>query len=435
LRDEILAIGADPNRPEAAFRVRFRAMFLGRWIRFSSLYPTWVVRLLKPERITFQRDINLRYVIDGPEGKLLHYFEHYSFNKGISNWWMKHNTYSTVEAREAMKVIGAGRSTGSACSPPITSAAALRSRTSRIAFRSGPSGFTCTSCSSAAECSMGRRDGPTAACAAITNFSSPPRCMSSSVWKLANRPGRRAMAEEIRSYTSLNETGAGSLRESFQLLRKSLQSSKNMADEVAHVLAVCRDAEALVIQQTDRPIANLDVLELGPGQLPRQTAYFALKNRVTAIDLDVIPRSLGSYLQLLRQNGPKRLLKTLGRKLLGHDRRFRSELRRQLHINALPRATLLQMDATKMSFPVGSFDFAYSFDTFEHFPDPAAVLRELHRVLRPSGRVLTVLHPWTADTGCHDMRFISPAARVSLTGPTSVPRPGIKSNPSLISTA
>jgi glycosyltransferase involved in cell wall biosynthesis len=138
LRDEIVAIAADPSRPEAAFRVRFRAMFLGRWIRFSSLYPTWVVRLFKPERVSFQRDINLRYVIDGPEGKLLHHFEHYSFNKGISNWWMKHNTYSTVEAREAMKVIGAGKIDwlGLLSGNHVRRRAALKDLSYRIPFRS-----------------------------------------------------------------------------------------------------------------------------------------------------------------------------------------------------------------------------------------------------------------------------------------------------------
>jgi SAM-dependent methyltransferase len=216
------------------------------------------------------------------------------------------------------------------------------------------------------------------------------------------------MQTEIRSYTSLDDQKGGGLRESFQLLRKSFQSSRHLSDDVAHHLQVCRDAEALVISQTGAPLENLDVLELGPGQLPRQTAYFALKNRVTAIDLDVIPEGFSSYLQLLRQNGPKRLIKTLARKLLGYDRRFRAELRRQLHVDRLPRATILQMDATRTTFPDNSFDFTYSFDTFEHFPDPTAVLRELHRILRPAGRVLTVIHPWTCDTGSHDMRLYLP---------------------------
>jgi len=214
------------------------------------------------------------------------------------------------------------------------------------------------------------------------------------------------MPTEIRSYTSV--APRGSIREALQLFRKSLQSNRNMADEVAHVLKVCRDAEALVVEQTHAPIQNLDVLELGPGQLPRQTAYFGLKNRVTAIDLDVIPSGFSSYIQLLKENGPKRLIKTLGRKLLGHDRRFRAEMRRQLNVDRLPAASVLQMDATKTTFPDASFDFAYSFDTFEHFPDPAAVLIELHRILRTGGRMLTVLHPFTSDTGSHDMRLYLP---------------------------
>ena len=216
------------------------------------------------------------------------------------------------------------------------------------------------------------------------------------------------MQPEIRSYTSLQGPQSGRLRETIQLLRKSLQANRHMPEDVAHVLKVCRDAEALVVAQTGRPIENLDALELGPGQLPRQTAYFAQRNRVTAIDLDVIPTSFSSYFQLWRQNGFKRLAKTLGRKLLGHDRRFYAELRRQLNLEKLPSATLLRMDATKTTFPDATFDFAYSFDTFEHFPDPAAVLRELHRILRPAGRVLTVLHPWTSDTGSHDMRLYLP---------------------------
>lgn len=109
LRDEILAVTSDPGRAEVAYRVRFRLMFMGRWIKHSSLYPTWVVRLFRPEKLRFEREINLRYVLDGPEGRLRGYFEHHSFRKGLHAWYEKHNVYSTFEAREAMKVLGARR--------------------------------------------------------------------------------------------------------------------------------------------------------------------------------------------------------------------------------------------------------------------------------------------------------------------------------------
>ena len=105
LAREIQEIARDPSRPEVAYRVRFKVMFRGRWIKYSSLYPTWVVRLLRPDRVTFEREINLRYVLDGPEGFLRHHFEHYTFRRGLFHWFDKHNTYSTLEAREATQAL------------------------------------------------------------------------------------------------------------------------------------------------------------------------------------------------------------------------------------------------------------------------------------------------------------------------------------------
>lgn len=103
LRDEMLSLIADPKRTEVAYRVRFKVMFFGRWIRRSSLYPTWVVRLFRPEKISFDRLINLTYNVDGPEGRLTSHFLHYTFNNGISAWYEKHNKYSSAEAEEKIK--------------------------------------------------------------------------------------------------------------------------------------------------------------------------------------------------------------------------------------------------------------------------------------------------------------------------------------------
>jgi glycosyltransferase involved in cell wall biosynthesis len=101
LSREILDVVRCPSRGEAAFRVRFKNIFMGRWVRRSSLYPTWIVRLFRPEALSFERVVNLRYVVHGQEGRLRHHLVHQSFQKGFHAWFAKHNDYSSKEAMEA----------------------------------------------------------------------------------------------------------------------------------------------------------------------------------------------------------------------------------------------------------------------------------------------------------------------------------------------
>jgi sterol 24-C-methyltransferase len=51
------------------------------------------------------------------------------------------------------------------------------------------------------------------------------------------------------------------------------------------------------------------------------------------------------------------------------------------------RARFHVMDYQRLGFADGRFDGAYTMETLVHAPDPAAVLRELHRVLKPGGRL------------------------------------------------
>ncbi len=48
-------------------------------------------------------------------------------------------------------------------------------------------------------------------------------------------------------------------------------------------------------------------------------------------------------------------------------------------------ASLLQMDIKELAFPDNTFDFAFSFNSFEHFPNPRLALNEAIRVIRPGG--------------------------------------------------
>ena len=46
--------------------------------------------------------------------------------------------------------------------------------------------------------------------------------------------------------------------------------------------------------------------------------------------------------------------------------------------------------AERLPFPAGSFDCVYARLVLRHLADPAGALREMHRVLRPSGRLIVV---------------------------------------------
>jgi glycosyltransferase involved in cell wall biosynthesis len=137
LIEEMRRVVQDKDRPEVAYRVRFKTMFMDRWIKHSSLYPTWVVRLFRPEAISFERTINLRYVVSGPKGRLEHHFEHYSFNKGLNAWFDKHNRYSWQEAEESLKSLAQGGfSFGDLLSrEPATRRRALKELSFRLPFR------------------------------------------------------------------------------------------------------------------------------------------------------------------------------------------------------------------------------------------------------------------------------------------------------------
>ncbi len=140
LAGEMQSVVQNASLREVAFRVRFKTMFLGKWLKHSGLYPTWVVRLFKPDFLRFERSINLRYVIDGPEGFLNHHFLHYSFNKGFESWIEKHNRYSTLEATEALKSREQSPIRwGSLVSfrSPVERRRALKELSFRLPFRSG----------------------------------------------------------------------------------------------------------------------------------------------------------------------------------------------------------------------------------------------------------------------------------------------------------
>ena len=137
LAEEMRRVVADPSRRELAYRARFKTMFMGRWIKHASLYPTWVVRLFRPDAISFERTTNLRYVVSGPEGRLSGHFMHYTFEKGLESWLAKHNTYSTREAEENLRALRSGNAPwlGVLSTVAVQRRRALKELSFRLPFR------------------------------------------------------------------------------------------------------------------------------------------------------------------------------------------------------------------------------------------------------------------------------------------------------------
>jgi glycosyltransferase involved in cell wall biosynthesis len=106
LREEVLAATRGESG-QAAFRIRRKDYFMGRWLKHAQLYPSWFVRLFRPPKIRYERLVNPVAIVDGTIGSLDAHIDHYPFSHGVGHWIARHNRYSDMEAIEAIKSMGA----------------------------------------------------------------------------------------------------------------------------------------------------------------------------------------------------------------------------------------------------------------------------------------------------------------------------------------
>jgi glycosyltransferase involved in cell wall biosynthesis len=84
---------------KVAFQIKRRDFWGKRWLKHvvtSSFY----VRLFRPQKMRYERLVNPVSLPDGPVGELAGYLNHYPFNKGITHWLNRHNSYSSLEAQQ-----------------------------------------------------------------------------------------------------------------------------------------------------------------------------------------------------------------------------------------------------------------------------------------------------------------------------------------------
>jgi glycosyltransferase involved in cell wall biosynthesis len=82
-----------------AFRIRRRDFWGQTWMK-HVVQSSYYMRLFRPEKLNFARLINPVPVPDGPVGELNGYLDHYPFSKGVEHWLNRHNSYSSLEARQ-----------------------------------------------------------------------------------------------------------------------------------------------------------------------------------------------------------------------------------------------------------------------------------------------------------------------------------------------
>ena len=105
LREEVAR--AVTNMNYDAFHVPSKMMFQGKWLRYAGMYPSYQVRLTRVGRFVFRQaghgqkeDVERSRI-----GMIKEPYLHYSFSKGIEEWFDRHNRYSSMEARETLDAL------------------------------------------------------------------------------------------------------------------------------------------------------------------------------------------------------------------------------------------------------------------------------------------------------------------------------------------
>jgi glycosyltransferase involved in cell wall biosynthesis len=91
------------------FYVAERVMFMGTWIRRSTQYPRYQMRLFKKDQVWFSDYGHTeREECRGKTSFLKETYPHYTCSKGLSRWIEKHNRYSSDEAAETLHQLANG---------------------------------------------------------------------------------------------------------------------------------------------------------------------------------------------------------------------------------------------------------------------------------------------------------------------------------------
>ena len=136
LADELCRIARENPDEVGAFRLRRRFYMWGRWLRYSSLYPTWVVRFIHKDRVRY---INRGHAETQEVQGEIRDLENDLIDenlKGIDEWFERQNRYSTKDAQYELQQQGDSLRIGELFSgDPLTRRATLKRIAWRLPFR------------------------------------------------------------------------------------------------------------------------------------------------------------------------------------------------------------------------------------------------------------------------------------------------------------
>jgi len=102
-------VEATRNPQYIGYYVAERVMFMNHWIRYSTQYPRYQMRLFRHGQVWFtDYGHTEREICNGATSFLKATYPHYTCSKGLSRWIEKHNRYSTDEAKETLHQIEHG---------------------------------------------------------------------------------------------------------------------------------------------------------------------------------------------------------------------------------------------------------------------------------------------------------------------------------------
>jgi glycosyltransferase involved in cell wall biosynthesis len=98
LAHEMAEIAQDNPQGVGAYRIRRRFYMWGRWLKYSSLYPTWVVRFIHKERVRYiNRGHAETQEVNGEIRELQNDLIDENL-KGIDEWFERQNRYASKDA-------------------------------------------------------------------------------------------------------------------------------------------------------------------------------------------------------------------------------------------------------------------------------------------------------------------------------------------------